>query len=131
MNLGIIGSRTFNNYSMLKKVMQKRFMLWDLYSIVSGVSEDDSIFRGADTLGRDYALENNIKYIGFPADWEQYGKRAGFLRNTDIVNNSDCLLSFWDGSSRGTKDTMDKALKQGKDCLVVEYLNKKIYYYKG
>jgi hypothetical protein len=43
---------------------------------------------------------------------------AGLKRNTDIVNASDIILAFWDGQSRGTKDTITKATKAQKPLFI-------------
>ena len=49
-----------------------------------------------------------------PADWKTHGKKAGPLRNTDIVARADALVAFWDGVSRGTRDAIVKARLAGK-----------------
>lgn len=40
-------------------------------------------------------------------------------RDYKIVNLADVILAFWDGKSRGTKKTIDYALKQGKENFVI------------
>jgi hypothetical protein len=55
----------------------------------------------------------------FLPDWGKYGKRAGLLRNSDIVAASEVILAFWDGSSTGTLDTITKARGYGKKLLVI------------
>lgn len=37
--------------------------------------------RGADTLGRNWALINNIPLITVPAEWNKYRQKAGIIRN--------------------------------------------------
>lgn len=48
----------------------------------------------------------------FPANWSRWGKRAGFIRNKEMVDNADALICLWDGTSRGTKMTLDLAMKK-------------------
>ena len=55
----------------------------------------------------------------YPADWLNLGKRAGYVRNTDIVKNSDMIIAFWDGKSKGTKHTIGLAQKMGKECKII------------
>ena len=55
----------------------------------------------------------------YPADWLNLGKRAGYVRNTDIVKNSDMIIAFWDGNSKGTKHTIGLAQKMGKECKII------------
>jgi len=108
MKLAIVGSRSFSDYDMLCRVVAKVYEPID--EIVSGGA------RGADTLAKRYALENDIKYTEFPADWQMYGKKAGYIRNHAIVGNSDNMIAFWDGKSRGTMHSI--TLAQNADIPV-------------
>lgn len=113
MKVGIVGSRNFNNYSDFKEYISELDL--DISTIISGGA------MGADTLAERYAKENDIELLVFKAEWTKYGKGAGFIRNTKIVNESDLIVAFWDGNSHGTKDTITKANK--KDVPV------KIFYF--
>lgn len=110
MMIGVIGSRTFNDYKLLSKVLDL-YKNFD-YIIVSGGA------NGADSLSEKYAKENNIKTNIYLPDWKKYGKSAGFIRNNDIVNNSDIIIAFWDGKSKGTKHSISLAKKQNKNVSV-------------
>ncbi len=57
----------------------------------------------------------NPDYTAFP-DWRR--RQAPLARNTVIVKAGDALLAIWDGKSKGTKDTIDKALAMGKKVYV-------------
>lgn len=107
--LGIIGSRTFNDY----ELMQNEVSLANVDCIVSGGA------RGADSLGKRLAEENNIFYLEFLPDYATHGKKAPFLRNTQIVEASDVIIAFWDGKSTGTLDALKKAKKLGKEVVIV------------
>lgn len=63
--------------------------------------------RGVDTMGENIAFIQGIPVKSFPADWDKYGKRAGYLRNREMGLYADVLLAVWDGSSRGTKMMID------------------------
>lgn len=80
--------------------------------------------RGADTLAKEWAIKNNVDYIEIKAEWNRLGKAAGFVRNKIMIDQSDMLLSFWDGSSKGTKHTIDYAKDKGIPVQVC-YYNKK------
>jgi hypothetical protein len=108
MKLAIIGSRNFSDYESLKTVIQGIESLNKIDLIISGGA------KGADTLAERYAKENSIPIQIFYPEWDKYGKPAGVIRNTRIVNESDMILAIWDGKSIGTKDTIIKARKQGK-----------------
>lgn len=101
--IAIVGSRDYNRPDKIETFIAG-FRGLDV-EIVSGGA------RGVDTYAVTYAKQFELKTKVFPADWESNGKRAGFLRNAQIVDYSDILVAFWDGKSRGTKDSIDKALK--------------------
>ena len=109
MRIAVIGSRTFNNYEVVKDILDS---ISPITLIVSGGA------MGADTLGARYARENGIDIIVYKPDWT-LGRGAGFIRNTSIINDADMVVAFWDGKSRGTLDSITKAEKQGKKVLVI------------
>lgn len=74
---------------------------WDITEVISGTA------KGADKLGERFAKENNLTLHRFPADWNRYGKSAGYKRNVEMADNADALLALWDGKSRGTKHMID------------------------
>ena len=112
----IAGTRTFQDYSMLEA--HTDYMLSrieDSIEIVSGGA------RGADELGEQYAKARNYRIKKFPADWEQYGKRAGVIRNAAMAEYADALLAYWDGQSRGTKNMIDEATARGLKVSIKIY----------
>lgn len=77
--------------------------------------------KGADSLAEDFAKIQGIPRQIYEADWKKFGKSAGFIRNQSIVNNSDMIIAFWDGHSRGTADTLNKAKIEGVPTLIVYF----------
>lgn len=77
--------------------------------------------RGADALGERYAEERGLACERFPADWDAYGKSAGYRRNVQMAEVADVLVAFWNGSSRGTKHMIDIAGERGLPTRVVRY----------
>lgn len=69
--------------------------------------------RGADTLGEQWALQNDIPVKYFPADWNKYGKSAGYIRNAQMADYAEALIALWDGSSKGTANMIELAKKKG------------------
>jgi hypothetical protein len=47
-------------------------------------------------------------------EWRLYGKRAGPMRNRRLVGDVHYLIAFWDGASRGTRDSIEYARSVGK-----------------
>lgn len=110
MKLIIAGSREFNDYNLLKESYQK--ISQSITEIVSGKA------RGADKLGEKLAKELGIPIKPFPADWNKYGKSAGYRRNAEMAKYGDILLLMWDGESKGSKHMLDLAKKEGLVCYV-------------
>lgn len=113
----VAGGRDFNNYELLKRTVNQ---------FISDNSEVDPYIvcgraRGADTLGEKFAREYNYRICYFPANWDTYGKSAGFVRNVEMAENADALVAFWDGKSSGTKHMIETARKYGLKVLVQEY----------
>lgn len=48
-----------------------------------------------------------------------YHRAAPLKRNDQMVNICDCILAFWDGTSKGTKHTIDYAKKMNKPIKIV------------
>lgn len=110
MKFGVVGSRNFNNYELLNKTLSEYD---NINYIISGGA------YGADKLAERYAINNNIKTIIFLPEWSKYGKSAGFIRNKLIVNESDIIIAFWDGKSKGTKLTIDLIKKYNKPYRII------------
>lgn len=120
MKVIIAGSRDFDNFHLLEKeigsVLNSMVNIpMDQFEIVSGGA------RGADKLGEKFAILNNFKLKVFPADWDTYGKQAGYLRNRQMAEYADMLIAFWDGESKGTKHMVDLANRHGLKVNVINY----------
>lgn len=106
----IAGGREFNDYPLLKAKVDASLNTKSKTHkivIVSGKA------RGADSLGERYAAERGYEVSAHPADWDAYGKSAGYRRNAEMAQEADALIAFWDGKSRGTKHMIDLAEKHG------------------
>lgn len=106
MKLAVVGSRTWKDWLMVRQEINKFPCLET--EIVSGGA------AGVDRMAKDVAERDNFSYTEFRPDWNKYGKRAGAVRNKQIVDYCDKLIAFWDGQSKGTKISIDLAEKAGK-----------------
>ena len=117
----VVGSRDFDNYALLcEKINEERARSNTKVFIVSGGA------RGADSLAKRYALENYLNYIEFPADWNTYGKSAGYIRNEQMHkfiagHPLRKCIAFWDGKSRGTRHNFELAKKYNNDIEIIRY----------
>lgn len=113
----VAGSRGFTDYDllcakldrMLSKVTTREII------IVSGTA------RGADQMGEQYAKDRGYRCLRLPADWQKFGKRAGYMRNEDMARIADAAVLFWDGKSPGTKHMSDLADKYELQKRIVNY----------
>ena len=122
----ICGSRSFNNFALLEKLVLEDMQDYldknpqighfnpKETTIISGKA------RGADTLGELFARKYGLKVAEYPAQWNLYGKRAGFIRNEQMRNESDIVIMFHDGKSKGT----------AHDLKLCKEKNKIYYYHK-
>lgn len=102
----IAGSRDFHDFELLEAECD-RILGDEKVEIVSGRA------RGADRLGETYAYNKGHKIKTFEADWDKYGKAAGYKRNAEMAEYADVLIAFWDGLSKGTKHMIDLAKEKG------------------
>lgn len=115
MKIIVAGSREFNDYDLLKKSIQENFQRYEVEEIVSGTA------RGADTLGEQFAKEYNISVKKFPANWDLYGKSAGYRRNVEMADYADALIAFWDGKSKGTGHMINIAKDKNLRVIVINF----------
>ena len=112
MKLLIVGSRGITNVSLEEYI--PREAEW----IISGGA------GGVDTLAEKYADEHRISKLILRPKYEKYGKAAPLKRNEEMVDLCDEVLVIWDGTSRGTKHTIEYAKKKNKPLRTVIWKNK-------
>lgn len=108
----IAGSRTIIDYESVKKILDEHWEEFNINTIVSGGA------RGVDSIAIQYGRENDIVLDIYMADWEQFGKSAGYIRNMKMGENADSLICFWDGVSRGTANMISIMKKMNKPVVV-------------
>lgn len=113
MNVIVAGGRDFNDYALLSTRLDQIFKDTNPV-IVCGEA------RGADLLGRRYAVEHNLSILSYPANWS-LGKRAGFIRNEAMAKVADSLIAFWDGKSHGIKHMIETMQKLNKPVQIIRY----------
>jgi hypothetical protein len=107
------GGRDYNNH---------RLIIVSLLKVAIKKGELDLIHgdaRGADRLADAAANLLNpmclwsIRIIKYPADWNKYGKSAGFKRNAQMLNEgrAQAVVAFKGG--KGTQNMMNLAKKAG------------------
>lgn len=122
----IVGSRNFNDYNLLKiktiTALKKYIKEGYDIEIVSGGA------KGADFLASKLAIDYKFRYKEFPADWNKYGKQAGYIRNKEmheyIANFPNRgVLAFWNGESKGTQHSFELAADYNNQIRIIRYSN--------
>lgn len=114
----VAGSRTFNDYDRFKSVMDEKLPAKEHITIVSGGA------KGADALAERYAKEKGYQLVVIKADWDTYGKRAGYLRNEEMhkyisAHENRMCICFWDGSSKGTQHNFGLSEKYHTNLIII------------
>lgn len=107
----VCGSRDFDDYNLLESVLTDELKKCPNPQIISGGA------KGADRLAILYAHRTRTPLHIFFADWEAYGKAAGFIRNTEMLDFAvdeglPEVIAFWDGRSKGTAHMIKIAKKK-------------------
>lgn len=75
---------------------------------------------GVDSIAERAARARALEVMVFPADWGRYGRKAGPLRNAEIVAAADRVVAFWNGRSHGTLNTVVQAARAGRPVEVFD-----------
>ncbi len=97
---------------------------YKVYDRIGDLPRDATIIHGgaagADRLAANAAHRRGNPVEEFLADWGLHGRRAGIVRNLEMLDQEpDLVLAFWDGESRGTKHTIDEATRRGIPVEVI------------
>ena len=97
MRVLVCGGRDFDDQELAFAALDKFHKKHVIHCVIDGTA------KGADTFGNQWAHANDIDTDRYPAQWNRYGKRAGFLRNTQMLEEGkpDAVIAFKGG--RGTE----------------------------
>lgn len=113
MRIIIAGSRNITEYDIVKAAVEDSgFSVGPGDTVLSGCA------RGVDRIGEEITEIRGAGIERHPADWDAYGKRAGYLRNAEMAKAADALIAVWDGESRGTKNMIELMQRAGKPCYI-------------
>lgn len=105
MRIIIAGSRNCQNYNELLKAIAASGFKPNV--VISGTA------RGIDRMAERWAIRHNISVERYPANWEKFGKSAGYIRNAQMIKKAEALIALWDGKSKGTENIINLARKAG------------------
>lgn len=108
----VCGGREYSDYGMMFKALSYARENMGLTHVIHGAA------RGADSLSGRAAHELGLQVTEVPAQWDQYGKSAGYRRNTQMAEMApDFVIAFPGG--RGTQHMIDIAESKGITVYVV------------
>ena len=119
----VCGGRHFDDYVLLEKTINGVIA----ESGCEGIEIVSGHCVGADRLGEIYAEKHNAQVKIFPAEWEKYGKRAGPMRNKQMVDyisgfENKIVIAFVSANTKGTRNTITLAQKANIQVVEKEYI---------
>jgi hypothetical protein len=123
MRLLVCGSRKFGNprYKEGDELIRDIVLMHSVLNGVTATVDVELIIQGgahgADDLAHNWADSAGLRVVTFPADWDEYGRRAGFLRNQQMLDEGkpNLVIAFYSGNERsaGTAMMADIARRAG------------------
>ena len=113
----ITGSRTWDDRQTIGLALRQA---WDEVGQGSPTLVSGACPQGADSIAESIWQAQGLPVELHPADWAQHGKRAGFIRNAEMVSlGADICIAFIRDDSRGA--TMTAALAERAGIRTLRY----------
>ena len=103
----VVGSRNIKDFDLDEHIPPETEL------IISGGA------GGVDSIAEKYADEHRISKLILRPNYRFFGKGAPIKRNRAMVDLADSVLVFWNGHSKGTKSTIDYAVRSQKEIKVI------------
>lgn len=115
MRVLVCGGREFANRQMLDEVLNRLHLERRVTLIISGGA------RGADTMAEWWAKAEGVPCDVFQADWTGLGRKAGPIRNQQMLDQGklDLVVAFPGG--RGTADMVRRGRQAGVEVIEFTY----------
>jgi len=124
MRILVCGGRTYNNRELLYGVLDSQLRLF-----LKPLSLSEKIYNpfyiiqgganGADKLAKEWAGSRGCTVENHPANWDKYGKAAGFIRNQQMLDEGkpDLVIAFKGGN--GAADMIKRSKRAGIEIIEV------------
>jgi hypothetical protein len=128
MRVLICGARDYEDKHLMFSMLDEFHADHDFDVVIEGGA------RGADSFAAEWAILRHIPILEFRADWEQYGRSAGPIRNREMLVKGfpQIVIAFPKtvlSHSKGTKNMVEQAKKAGITTIVVERQSDRIKTY--
>jgi hypothetical protein len=86
----VCGGRTYADRERLYYVLDAYHKKFGISVLIHGAA------RGADSLAAEWAHNRGVDSRSYPANWQLYGRRAGFVRNAQMLEEGkpDDVIAF-------------------------------------
>lgn len=112
MRVIVCGGRDFTDHALIRRTLRNIHAETPIKHIFHGNA------RGADTIAGNWGYEKNIPTHSVPAQWKKYGRRAGPIRNQNMLGQGiDLVIAFPGG--KGTADMVKRAKRDGVRVLEI------------
>lgn len=113
----ITGDRRWTCHAVAREVITRLVAKHGAVDIVQGAA------AGVDHAFVEAAYDAGCGVCSYPADWNAHGKKAGPIRNQEMVDSGAdlCLAVHRDlDASKGTRDCVNRALKAGIPVWLID-----------
>lgn len=108
--VAIVGSRHFAHPDRVTEYVK---------DLPAGSSIITGSASGVDAAATEAARSRGLPVQVMPASFEELADSSkSAARNQRLVDACDVLVAFWDGASKGTRSTVERALDAGKEVHV-------------
>jgi hypothetical protein len=108
----VTGGRDFADRRWLSEVLTELNARYNFRCLIHGAA------RGADSLAEEWGLQNGVYPKPFPADWQKHGRKAGPIRNAEMLKEKPDLVIAFPGG-KGTADMVKRAKQAGIEVIEV------------
>lgn len=112
--VAVVGSREWPKDELVR-VRRLVELLHPQAAVISGGAQGVDLEAAAHAKGLGHAV---VEFRPF-GDARERWVQAAFARNGFLALCADIVIAFWTGESKGTADTIRKAMKTGGCCVVV------------
>lgn len=121
MRIAVVGSRSITDVEWVFTILDRFIKEMSPFkpTIVSGGAV------GVDEIAKLYAKKRGYDFVEYLPYFlldttVPFTSRYFFIRNKQIVQNSDKVLAIWDGKSKGTEHTIKYAQKTGVPVMILK-----------